>query len=170
MNKNIDLTKILKDCPKGTKLYSPVFGEVEFVRVYQNNSVDFIIEIKLSDNSIDSVTTDGRLYEEFNGECILFPSKDQRDWSKFKAPWYKRERKGKFDPNTLKPFDKVLVRDYCTDEWLAAIFTRYFKYRKYPYVDICLNSYTYCIPYNQETKHLVGTTKEAPEFYRYWEE
>ena len=92
MNKNIDLTKILKDCPEGTKFYSTIFGEVEFVRVYQNNSVDFIIEIKLSDNSIDSVTTDGRLYEEFNGECILFPSKDQRDWSKFTAPWYKKER------------------------------------------------------------------------------
>lgn len=170
MNENIDLTKILKDCPEGTKFYSTVFGEVEFVRVYQNNSVDFPIEFKLSDESLNSVTTDGRLYEEFNGECILFPSKDQRDWSKFKAPWYKRERKGKFDPKTLKPFDKVLVRDYCTDEWLAQIFTRYFKYRKYPYVDICLNSYTYCIPYNQETKHLVGTTEEAPEFYRYWED
>lgn len=170
MNENINLTKILKDCPKGTKLYSPVFGDVEFVRVYQNNFVDFIIEFKLSDNSINSVTTDGRLYEEFNGECILFPSKDQRDWSKFTAPWYKKERKGKFDPNTLKPFDKVLVRDYCTDEWLAQIFTRYFKYRKYPFVDICLNSYTYCIPFNDDTKHLVGTTDEAPEFYRYWEE
>ena len=170
MNENIDLKKILKDCPKGTKLYSPVFGDVEFVRVYQNNFVDFIVEIKLSDNSLNSVTTDGRLYEEFNGECILFPSKDQRDWSKFDAPWYKKERKGKFDPNTLKPFDKVLVRDYCDDEWLAGIFARYFKDRKYPYVDICLNSYTYCIPYNDDTKHLVGTTEEAPEYYRYLEE
>lgn len=170
MNENLNLVEILKDCPKGTKLYSPVFGDVEFVRVYQNDSVDFSIEFKLSDNSINSVTRDGRLYEEFNGECILFPSKDQRDWSKFKAPWYKKERKGKFDPNTLKPFDKVLVRDYCTDEWLAQIFTRYFKYRKYPYVDICLNSYTYCIPYNDDTRHLVGTTEEAPEYYRYWEE
>ena len=30
MNENIDLTKILKDCPKGWKFYSSVFGEVEF--------------------------------------------------------------------------------------------------------------------------------------------
>lgn len=167
MNENIDLKEILKDCPKGTKLYSTVFGDVEFVRVYQNDSVDFIIEFKLSDNSIDSVTTDGRLYEEFNGECILFPSKDQRDWSKFTSPWRKKE---KFDPKTLQPFDKVLVRDYCDDEWLAVIFTRYFKDRKYPYVDICLNSYTYCIPYNEDTKHLVGTKDEPSEFYRYWED
>lgn len=26
----------------------------------------------------------------------------------------------------------------------------------------------YCIPYNEETNHLVGTREEAPEFYRYW--
>ena len=170
MNEKVDLTKILKDCPEGTKLYSPIFGDVEFVKVCQNYSVDFPIEFKLSDDSLDSVTMDGRLYEEFNGECILFPSKDQRDWSKFTAPWYKKERKGKFDPNTLKPFDKVLVRDYCDDEWLAGIFARYFKDRKYPYVDICLNSYTYCIPYNDDTTYLIGTNEDAPEFYRYWKE
>ena len=104
MNENIDLTKILKDCPEGTKLYSPVFGDVEFVKVCQNDSVDFPIEFKLSDNSLNSVTTDGRLYEEFNGECILFPSKDQRDWDKFTAPLYKKE---KFDQTTLNPFDFV---------------------------------------------------------------
>lgn len=36
MNENIDLTKILKDCPKGTKLYSTIFGDVELVRVCKN--------------------------------------------------------------------------------------------------------------------------------------
>ena len=91
MDKNINLVEILKDCPKGTKFYSTVFGEVEFVRIYQNNSVDFIIEIKLNDNSIDSVTSDGRYYENWDGECTLFPSKDQRDWSKFTSPWRKMD-------------------------------------------------------------------------------
>ena len=33
MNENIDLTKILKDCPKGTKLYSTIYGEVEFDKI-----------------------------------------------------------------------------------------------------------------------------------------
>ena len=33
MNENIDLTKILKDCPKGTKFYTPVWGEVVFIEV-----------------------------------------------------------------------------------------------------------------------------------------
>lgn len=170
MNENINLVEILKDCPKGTKLYTPISGEVYLNRVCCNND-DYPIGVScdISGNGIElSFGKDGRYYTECeDGECILFPSKDQRDWSKFTAPWLKKK---KFDPNTLKPFDKVLVRDYCTDEWLAQIFTRYFKYRKYPYVDICLNSYTYCIPYNEDTKHLVETTEEAPEFYRYWED
>lgn len=166
MNKNIDLTKILKYCPEGTKLYSTVFGDVEFVRVYQNDSVDFIIEIKLSDNSIDSVTTDGRLYEEFNGECILFPSKDQRDWSKFTAPWYKKER---FDPNTLKPFDAVLVID-SDRAWTPLLFS-YLEYSlNYPRMQCLDFTPRKVIPYNQETKHLLGTHNEAPEYYRYWED
>lgn len=169
MDKNINLVEILKDCPKGTKFYSSIYGDLLYSCMYLGSSVSKITFIKPDSISSVDYYQDGKRYSN-QGECTLFPSKDQRDWSKFTAPWYKKERKGKFDPNTLKPFDKVLVRDYCTDEWLAAIFTRYFKYRKYPYVDICLNSYTYCIPYNQETKHLVGTTEEAPEFYRYWEE
>ena len=35
---------------------------------------------------------------------------------------------------------------------------------------MCWNAYTYCIPYNDDTKHLVGTTEEAPEYYRYWKD
>lgn len=169
MNENIDLTKILKDCPEGTKLYSQVFGDVEFVRVCQNDSVDFPIEFKLSDNSLDSVTTDGRLYEEFNGECTLFPSKDQRDWSKFTSPWYKKE---KFDPETLAPFDKVLVRDSSDRRWRCEIFSHVRKeYEKYTFKYVTTAcTYEFCIPYNDDTKHLVGTNEEAPEFYRYWEE
>ena len=161
MNENIDLTKILKDCPKGTKLYSPVFGDVEFVRVYQNDSVDFIIEFKLSDNSLNSVTTDGRLYEEFNGECILFPSRDQRDWSKFKP------KEPKFDPKTLQPFDKVLFKNN-NNIWDCAIVS----YIKNDIIYFLANSgyVYYCIPFNDDTKHLVGTKDETPEYYRYWEE
>lgn len=85
MNENLNLVEILKDCPKGTKLYSTTYGDVELIRVNQNDNVDYPIEIKLRDDSISSVTTDGRLYEYYNGECVLFQSKEQRDWSKFKV-------------------------------------------------------------------------------------
>lgn len=36
MNENIDLTEILKDCPKGWKFYSSVYGDVEFVEILPN--------------------------------------------------------------------------------------------------------------------------------------
>ena len=84
MNENLNLIEILKDCPKGTKLYSMIHGDVEFVSVSQ--LLEYPIEVKLSDNSFDSFTNDGRINGEYSGECLLFPRKDQRDWSKFIVP------------------------------------------------------------------------------------
>ena len=78
--------------------------------------------------------------------------------------------KPKFDPKTLKPFDKVLVRDSHNAVWSCKWFSHIMDLSKfYKYATTgCL--YRYCIPYNEDTKHLVGTTEEAPEFYRYWED
>lgn len=160
MNENLDLVEKLKDCPIGTKLYSSAHGEVELEEVHLISRPDYPIEVRLSNNSLDSFTPDGRLFEEYNGECMLFPSREQRDWSKFKI------KKSKFDPRTLQPFDKVLVRDADNCKWRCA----FFSYKgEYLYLTTD-NTYKYCIPYNDDTKHLVGTTDEAPEYYRYWED
>ena len=164
MNENLDLTKILKYCPKGWKFYTSVWGEVEFIG-FNRDSVDFLF------NTIVGTIADIRIningtYCGF-GECIIFPSKEQRDWSKFTAPWYKKE---KFDPKTLKPFDRVLVRNFKIHIWKCEHFS-YFIKEGYNYPFMCSStSYTFCIPYNDETKHLVGTNDEAPEYYRYWDE
>ena len=83
MNENLDLTKILKDCPKGTKLYSPIFGDVELVKVH--NDGIYPIQVKLRNYTLYSFAKDGRVFIEHDGECMLFPSKNQRDWSKFKV-------------------------------------------------------------------------------------
>lgn len=91
MNENIDLTKILKDCPKGWKFYSTLYGEVEFEKIKKESEYPIVIITKHGNNS--DIKSDGRYYGEYDdGECTLFPSKDQRDWSKFTAPWYKKER------------------------------------------------------------------------------
>ena len=45
MNENIDLTKILEGCPKGTELYSTVYGKARFERI--NNYDAYPIEIKV---------------------------------------------------------------------------------------------------------------------------
>ena len=164
MNENIDLTEILKDCPKGTKFYTSIFGEVEFDSIDDDKIYPIII--RLSENNTESLTADGKMYENLDGECILFPSREQRSWSEFTAPWIKKER---FDPKTLKPFDRVLVRNYCDSRWTCSFFSFISLNEKFPY--ICLSSgWKYCIPYNEKTKHLVGTINEAPEYYRYWED
>lgn len=162
MNENIDLTKILRDCPKGFKLYSSVFGEVEFVNIHE---VSRSIEYKTNTGRNFDVSYDGKFFRNYDGECTLFPSKDQRDWSKFIAPWYKKD---KFDPKTLKPFDKVLVRNFIISKWRCEHFSYFDNGDLNPYMTT--TPYTFCIPYNDETKHLVGTTKEAPPYYKYWEE
>ena len=164
MNENIDLTKILKDCPKGTKLYSTVHGEVSLISC--NTILCYPIVVRLSDNSEESFTAKGKLLMDYNNcECVLFPSKDQRDWSKFTAPWYRKE---KFDPKTLQPFDKVLVRSLRTAKWRCEHFSYFKEGDDHPYM--ASTSYAFGVPYNEDTKHLIGTTKEAPEYYRYWEE
>ena len=167
---------------------------------------------------------DSKIIKDYDGECTLFPSKEQRDLSKFTAPWYKEEeklvkpkfkvgdrvrRKGtnkdnvyeitkvydesygiaglslviymkyqdqyelvhnKFDPETLKPFDKVLGREHCNCVWKCNLFS-YIIDIEAPYPIKCVSGvYKYCIPYNDDTKYLVGTTGEAQEYYRYWED
>lgn len=165
MNENIDLTKILKDCPKGTKLYSTIFGTVKFDRIKEGDEYPIVFITIQGD--ICNTLKDGRCYKLFDGECTLFPSKEQRSWSKFTAPWYKKER---FDPKELSPFDKVLARDDDSEYWSCQLFSYIVEDEvECPYSCVS-NFYNQCIPYNDDTKHLVGTTEEAPEFYRYWEE
>lgn len=86
-NKNLNLVNILKDCPKGTKLYSIIHGEIELEEIIFNDH--YPIKYKFIDRDgiygMDRTTADGRHFSPSNGECILFPSKDQRDWSKFKV-------------------------------------------------------------------------------------
>ena len=87
MNENIDLTKILKDCPKGWKFYTPIWGEVTFNRIrkeYCDICVDTVC-------GCQTLTMEGYYIYTSGAECIIFPSKDQRDWSKFTTPWLKKE-------------------------------------------------------------------------------
>ena len=161
MNENLNLVEILKDCPDGTKLYSPVFGEVEFESI---NDIIGPIIVTTNTGNAECFTADGKMYTYYNGECLLFPSKDQRDWSKFKPS------KPKFNPNTLQPFDKVLVRDINSEKWRIQLFSHIIK-DCFPYEYHCIGScYNFCIPNNDDTKHLVGKNDDAPEFYRYWED
>ena len=163
MNENIDLTKILKDCPKGFELYSPLFGNVKLNSI--SGCYIEIIDNMGSGAYFNKLGQYVSTYEVLN-DCLLFPSKEQRDWNKFIALWYKKKE---FDPKTLQQYDKVLVRDSLNDTWGCSLFSHIIKNDNFPYKCVG-NAFVYCIPYNDETKHLVGTTDEAPEYYRYLED
>lgn len=81
MENEINIAEILKYCPKGTKLYTPLFGEVTFdsIGIYEKYS---IIVYKL-DGIKTSFTEEGHYTEYPNSECVLFPSSEMRDWTKF---------------------------------------------------------------------------------------
>lgn len=85
-----------------------------------------------------------------------------------KVPKFVKER---FDSNTLQPFDKVLVRDFLSDNWMADFFEKIEESNDAYYNVTCVTSHwIQCIPYNEETKHLLGTTNDCPEYYKWWEE
>lgn len=84
MENKINIAEILRDCPKGTKLYSPVCGSCTFLRVA--NSAYYPIMVKrVSDTTLrEDFTKDGRYTEGVeDSECVLFPSAEIRDWDKF---------------------------------------------------------------------------------------
>ena len=168
MNKNIDLTKILNGCPVGTKFYSTLQGEVGFIKIdiFAEHPIIVSVYNKHADVIVhDSYAKDGKYNSFYNGECTLFPSKEQRDWSKFERFWDKPKVE-KFDIKTLQPFDKVLVRTELKGVWNIDLF----GYKKDPFA-VCLDTaINDCIPYNEETKHLLGTNDDCPDYYKWWEE
>ena len=254
MNENLNLVEILKDCPKGTKLYSSVFGEVELDHIDTScSNYPIIIRLKGVEGH-ESLTSEGKMFVDYDGECVLFPSRENRDWSKFKPtyefkdgdivatntgnrigittgghahsckPTYcvlshnrevklyfstkeawcfnrlateeEKQRlfdaikksgykwnaetktleklvKPKFDPKTLKPFDKVLIRRSSEDYnvWFPDFVSDPPNGTNNKTLCMCvMEDITMVIPYNNDTKHLVGTNDEAAEYYRYWED
>ena len=155
----LNLCEILRDCPRGTKLYSTVLGYVIFQGIVEG--VVYPIVVSCENGTTETFTADGKMFIDYDGECTLFPSKEQRSWTDFIAPWYKKER---FDPKTLKPFDKIIFKGH--GMWFCGLFSHIHN----SYACIGETYHKCVIPYNDDTKHLVGTRDEAPEFYKYWED
>lgn len=260
MNENLNLVEILKDCQKGTKLYSSVFGSVELDHVANNSKYPIVLRLK-GREWYESLTSEGKFNTDYDGECILFPSREERDWSKFKPTcefkdgdilsyqcgtfqnrtiyiYRHRERfntgyyvalsgddnefridntgiwalngysdtvrfatedekkklfkaikdngyrwnaetktlekliKPKFDPKTLMPFDRVIAK-LDSDNiyyWFADFVSMPANGHDIVPCIMSNKEAEMIIPYNDETKHLLGTSDEAPEYYRYWED
>ena len=150
-------------------MWSPLFGECEFLGLSRDlDEEPEENEFWVYNNEMGRVTfdTDGRFFTS-SEECLIFPSKDNRDWDSWVNPKPKVER---FDPKTLKPFDKVLVRDCKKQLWRPAFFAWFDEGEHFPVVLVEPPCYARAVPYNEATHDLLGTTNEAPEYYRWWED
>lgn len=114
MNEYINIVEILKDAPKGTKLWSPVCGDCCFHSIDIYNDT---IQCTIEDGSNLTILFDneGR-YMGFRGECLLFPSKDNKDWSTFMASWKHKH---------FKPFENVLVASGMSNTWEPDMYRLY---------------------------------------------
>lgn len=84
MENKINIAEILRDMPKGTKLYSPLFGECELIGV-DNSKYPIAIKAQRIDGAISKgIMKDGRYFDGYeDAECSLYPSAKMRDWNKF---------------------------------------------------------------------------------------
>lgn len=252
----INISKILSHYAVGTKLYSPVIGNVTLVEVYNSDSGSDMFLVKGQNDQGSNIDLEfcpnGHFfYATPNAECLIFPSREMRDWSKFAwqrgnvlvsnngkveviferfnddeytsflgrhyllskedghceykskqhifktkdfnletedaaqnfIKFIEEKNGGKFNletlefekvqiqfkdnasnpsiPCLLKPFDKVLVRDWENQKWHCNIYSHYSCNSHYPHV--CADGgYKFCIPY-EGNEHLLGTYKGVDE-------
>lgn len=144
----MNIAEILYECPRDTKLYSSIFGELSLLYVLPCSLYPIYCKVIRSGSTV-SFTEDGKR-NITDAEPTLFPSKDQRDWSKFGV--------SEQDTNTrpkpqFKPFDKVLVRASDEQEWECSLFSHITEGGYYA----CVGSWwLQCIPY-EGNEHLLGT-------------
>ena len=122
MNENINLVEKLKNVPKGTKLWSPLCGECTLDDVDERKIYSIRCMARDNQNVYSPIcfTSKGKYTNIFGySECMLFPSKTNRDWATFKVPKPHKH---------FEPFQRVLckVGDYHDGEvWTADIYSHY---------------------------------------------
>ena len=123
---------------------------------YKNHPIVAIIANDNDTENVYTYTKDGEWdnYESTTYDLFFAPEKDKEQ---------------RFNPKTLKPYDKVLVRDCNIGNWVCDLFSHIGDKDTYPYYCVG-NYYRWCIPYNDDTKHLIGTSELPSKYYRYWEE
>lgn len=151
----MNIAEILKKCPKGTKLYSPLFGELELSFV-EGEHISCITKKR----TCGLFTSDGKYFGGYSdAECMLFPSRDQRDWNKFIVPDQVPDQETK---HQFKPFDKVLVRDSDNSKWYCDFFMKINHDAPSKFNCLVCGDWKQCIPY-EGNEHLLGTTNKPEE-------
>ena len=104
METEINIVEILKDKPQGTKLYSSACGKCKLEEVDDKSFKISFYSSKFGfmNDGEGYLDKNGKLYDD--GECVVFPSKEMRDWSKF--AWKKGDVLVSNDGGTEVIFDK----------------------------------------------------------------
>lgn len=123
--KDIDIYEILKDEECGTELYTPICGRVWFSGMAKDKDSKSAIWTERENGEERFFDKNGKVSKE--GEVLLFPSKELRDWSKFfkkgdvlicyegKKPYYTIF--DGFESNTYRAFKGKFAYDCCEDKW-----------------------------------------------------
>lgn len=112
METKINIVEILKDKPQGTKLYSSACGKCKLEEVddksfkisFYNSKFGFM------NGGEGYLDKNGKLYDD--GECVVFPSKEMRDWSKF--AWKKGDVLVNKDGDVHIIFERFADDTYCS--------------------------------------------------------
>lgn len=84
MEKLINIAEILKEKPKGTKLWSDTFGELTLNRIKDIDGESYPISLTAEDDYSVYLTKNGLFFEDIDGVSLcVFPSRNMRDWEKF---------------------------------------------------------------------------------------
>lgn len=118
MNEKLNLVEILKNAPKGTELWSPIIGKCELFNIDFTCKAFPIVCIGVDDGIEWNFKADGTYTENAGVECVLFPSKENRNWSTFNVQKTHKH---------FEPFQKVLIRTWAEDGyiWVAAEYSNY---------------------------------------------
>lgn len=131
MENKINIAEILRDMPKGTKLYSSLFGECNLDEVCTSDRKTYPIILSTSANTLAGFTKNGHYVDGFEGaECSLFPSAKMRCWDKF----FKRGDVVRNPHNEMiAVFDGWVNDDYT--EFNTTI--NYYKYHTFGEGEVC---------------------------------
>ena len=142
----INIAEKLKNCPVGTKLWTEMFGEVTLVSAGPN------IIIKTRSNGEWALDAYGRYYADAG--CILWPASGE-SWDDFHM----------WDPNALKPYDRVLVLH--DKLWKPELLSGYHD-GKFYLIGYGYTPFEKVLPYCNETKDLAWTTNLPGSGWKIW--
>ena len=107
----INIAKLLKDAPRGMKLYSPLLGEVEFAEVMDTDYAPIRVMCGIIGERFDKYGRyKGNEYPD--AECLLFPSKEVRTWEGWKLPVEHKFEVGDWLYHNTLGVLPIIVKDY----------------------------------------------------------